>query len=111
MKKSRALVVSPRALSRNEALAVRSHTERALTVTDPESMELTQGMRRGRSGETWTAPEAALALAGARDVDELLAVTREILPVTTDPGAGGLSSIRKTPWQQLLEEHPPDNAD
>lgn len=93
-----------------DGLAVREQTERALQA-DPEELELEQGLRRGASGELWSAPEAAQALAGARNTRELLKVTKELLPIQVDPGAPGLARIDKPKaWRQLLEEHPPDNA-
>jgi len=97
----------------------RQQAERALAAS-PEDLELEQGLRRGRSGVVlWSAQEAAEALAGARDDAELLRITDELLPPIAPGGVGGvgISSIGKTrpkkltPWQQALEERPPDNAD
>lgn len=113
-RKSRELVPppgSPLGIHPADVLALRPQTERALQVSDPEALELAQGLRRGSSGELWSAIEAAEALAGARTTRELLAVTKELLPIQLEPGAAGLASIDKPKTvQQLLREHPPDNA-
>jgi hypothetical protein len=109
-KKSNALVTRPKG-----ALVNREQTERALRLTEsPEDAELAMGFRRGTSGAPWSAREAAEALAGAETAEELLAITKELVP-PLPPQAMGMTSIgsrpRRTPWQQALEEHPPDNAE
>lgn len=96
-------------IAEDHALRLREHTDRALALSDPEELELQQGLRRGKSGVLWSASEAAAALGGARDARELLQVTKELLPIQEDPGAIGL--MQPKTWRQLLEEHPPDNAE
>lgn len=109
-KKRTELVVRP-----VDLVVTREQTNRALVGATPEELELGQGLRRGRSGELWSAQQAAEALAGAKDARELMAVTNELL-LLQGPGVVGLTSIdppgrKKTPWQAALEEHPPDNAE
>lgn len=77
----------------------------ALSLPTVKDMLLDKGIRVGATtGKLWGVAEAAAALASVDTVQELAALSDDLLP-RQEPGLPGVGPIRgKPPWRQLAEE-------